>query len=288
MSDDRDKKALVSAEDILGASRPATKLLEVISNATGVLYEPTRIRRKAKAERDAQLIAAETRVEITEIERRGLERLVREEGRKQQNVESIIEKAIPEINNNSNPEDVDPDWFMYFVDNAKKISNEEVQNVWSRILSGEVNSPRSFSKRTLSTLGNLSQNEAKIFESVCRFFVIGLNHPVIFNDEEIYTKCGLNYIALKSLEEAGLIEFNSITGFQANISPDGDGERIVLGYFDTIIILNSVKSLQIGQVRLAVSGQELQPIVHVASVDGFVSHIVEKWREHGTEIVARK
>lgn len=37
-----------------GLSEPGTKLIEKISDAIGVLYEPTRIRKKAKAEAEAK------------------------------------------------------------------------------------------------------------------------------------------------------------------------------------------------------------------------------------------
>ena len=38
--------------------KPIDTLIHKISDATGVLYEPTRIRRKAKAESDAAIISA--------------------------------------------------------------------------------------------------------------------------------------------------------------------------------------------------------------------------------------
>ncbi len=286
MPDNSDKKTLISVEDVAGVAAPATRLIDAISNATGVLYEPTRIRRKARAERDAQIIAAEARVQITEIERRGLERLAREEGHKQKNIESIIYKAISDIDNQSKPENVDPDWFMHFMDNAKKVSNEEIQNIWSRILSGEVNSPRSFSKKTLTILSELPQKEARLFESVCKFVVDELDNPVILSvGEGIYADHDLNFSTLKSLEEYGLIEYDAIAGFFINVPTKNKIKPLILTYFRSNITFSSLKDvLKTGQVRFTASGRELQSIVRVQPVNNFIDYLVEQWKEHGAAI----
>ena len=63
-------------------AKPATVLIKKISDATGVLYEPTRIRRKAKAEADASKTKALIDLEIENIQNRALNRLVNEEIKK--------------------------------------------------------------------------------------------------------------------------------------------------------------------------------------------------------------
>jgi hypothetical protein len=45
-----DGNSLVSLGNIGDLSKPATVLVEKICNAVGVVYEPTRIKRKARAE----------------------------------------------------------------------------------------------------------------------------------------------------------------------------------------------------------------------------------------------
>lgn len=44
--------------DQKGLSEPVTKLVDTVSSGVGILYEPTRIRRKARAEADAAIILA--------------------------------------------------------------------------------------------------------------------------------------------------------------------------------------------------------------------------------------
>ncbi|MCA1626178.1 MAG: DUF2806 domain-containing protein [Acidobacteria bacterium] len=99
-----DETSLVNIGDL---AKPVTTLIEKIADATGVLYEPRRIRKRAKAEANAELIKAESQIEITALQRRALSRFVQEEGKKQENIEDITEEAIPLLNENSTPENIE-------------------------------------------------------------------------------------------------------------------------------------------------------------------------------------
>ena len=61
-------------------SKPATVLIERVSDAVGGIAKPWQIKRVAKAETKADMIRAQARVEISEMEERALIRMVREEG----------------------------------------------------------------------------------------------------------------------------------------------------------------------------------------------------------------
>ena len=86
--------------------KPIDTLIHKISDATGVLYEPRRIRRRAKAESEAAIISAkaeaaadiikaESEIEITDLHRRAAQRLIQEEAKRQKNIEDIIDKTDP-------------------------------------------------------------------------------------------------------------------------------------------------------------------------------------------------
>ena len=60
-------------------SKPATVLIEKVSSAIGVLYEPTRIRKEAEAKADAALIEAQSRIVIGDMERRAMVRFIIEQ-----------------------------------------------------------------------------------------------------------------------------------------------------------------------------------------------------------------
>src|SRR5262245_10262262 len=96
--------------DLGNLSKPVNTLIERISDAIGVLYEPRHIRLIAQAEADADKIRAVGRIEVTDLERRALQRLIHEEAQKQENIENITRLALPEVSNDAKPEDIQKDW----------------------------------------------------------------------------------------------------------------------------------------------------------------------------------
>ncbi len=134
-------------------TKPATVLIEKISNAVGVLWEPNQIRRVAQAKADAAMTLAKSDIEIDEVQRRVAHRFVEEETRKQLNMESIVGKAIGDVDPNAPTEDVQDDWIANFFDKCRSVSDDDMQRLWSRILSGEANTPGSFSRKTVNLAG---------------------------------------------------------------------------------------------------------------------------------------
>jgi hypothetical protein len=69
-------------------TKPATVLIEKISEAIGGIFRPSQIRRIADAEAQAEKIKAISQIEITDLQRRAMYRFFSEEAKKQQNIES--------------------------------------------------------------------------------------------------------------------------------------------------------------------------------------------------------
>lgn len=75
-------------------AKPAVVLIEKVSDAVGGIAKPWQTKRVARAEAEAEKIAALAKIEISELERRALQRMVREEAIKQENIEKITEGAV--------------------------------------------------------------------------------------------------------------------------------------------------------------------------------------------------
>ena len=57
------------------------------------------------------------------------------------NMEGITAKALPLLNENAGPDSMDNDWIVNFFDKSRIVSDDEMQNLWSRVLAGEANAP---------------------------------------------------------------------------------------------------------------------------------------------------
>jgi len=131
-------------------TKPATVLIEKISEAIGGIFRPHQIRRIAEAEAEASRIKTVSEIEITDLQRRAIQRFFSEEAKKQQNIESITAMALPQLAEHASPENIEDDWITNFFDKCRLISDLDMQTLWSRLLSGEANSPGRFSKRTIN------------------------------------------------------------------------------------------------------------------------------------------
>jgi len=263
-------------------SKPADTLIKKVSGAVGVIFEPYQITRVAKAEAKADLIKAESEIQITDLRRRALRRLVEEETKHQSNIENITLKALPQLDDTGDPSQIEDDWITYFFDKCRIVSDDEMQNLWSRVLSGEANVPGTYSKRTVNFLSDLDKADAKFFSNLCGFgWTIGIVMPLIFDYQaDIYDNKEITFNSLIHLESIGLIQFNNLSGFVIQSLP----QKISVSYYDQVLELSFAKEtdneLNLGKVVLTKIGQELAPICGSKPVDGFMDYVKDQWKDH--------
>jgi hypothetical protein len=277
MSDDG---ALINIGEL---SRPAKVLIEKISDAIGGIFRPYQIRRIAQAEAEAEKIRTISQVELSQLQYRAISRFFAEEAKKQANMESITEKAISQLEEGAKPEDVEEDWLANFFDKCRLITDDQMQLLWARILSGEANSPGRYSKRTVSLLGSLDKNDAELFRALCSFgWQIGNLVPLIYDvQDRIYTERGLTFAALQRLDEIGLVSFGVLTGYRLMKLP----RDVIVSYYGERVLLRfqnqDGNEINLGHVLLSKTGQELAPICGSTKCAGFKEYVTAKWSSMG-------
>jgi hypothetical protein len=278
MSDDN-SRSLVNLGNL---SKPADTLIKKVSSAVGGLFAPYQVKRMAKAEAEASLISANAEIEVTDLHRRAMHRFVEEEASRQKNMEDITEQAISDLGDDSDPSEVDDDWISNFFEKARIVSDKEMQELWSKVLSGEANRPGSYSRRTVNLIADLDKNDALLFSRLCSYgWMVGNIVPLVFDvQDEIYNSNGINFDSLSHLETLGLIRFNNIAGFSRLKLP----KRFAVMYYGRPLQLEmeheSDNKLNLGNVLLTQAGQELAPVCGSKPVDGFFEYVQEKWKKH--------
>ena len=266
-------------------SKPATALIEKVSGAVGGFYKPWQMRRVAKAEVDVDRIKALSKIELTELDERALQRLVDEEAKKQSNIESIIGRSLPQLNEGAKPDEMEEDWITYFFNKCRLVSDEEMQSIWARILAGEANAPGTFSKRSVIFMESLDKQDAILFTKLCAFnWIFGDIQPLIADPTaEIYSKNGITFSDLKHLDTIGLISFQSIA-YQRSGFP----QTTVAVYKNAAYTFKFSKKkdniLNLGNVILTNIGRELASICVPETVAGFDEYVIEEWKKKGVKI----
>ncbi len=265
-------------------SEPAKVLIEKISEGLGGYFKPYQIKRVAKAEAEAEIIKAKAQIEVTDLQRRALGRFVVEEAKKQDNIEKITEKAIPQLENSATPQDVEDDWITNFLDKCRIISDDEMQSLWAKVLAGESNSPGSYSKRTVNFLGSLDKGDARLFTALCGFaWLLGDVVPLIYGffEEPIYNDQHIDFNTLSHLDDIGLVNFDAVASFERVKLP----KKAIVAYYGINLNVDFKKEsdnrLELGNILLTAMGQQLAPISGSKPVDGFQDYVINKWANKG-------
>ncbi len=261
--------------------KPATILVEKVSDAVGGLFLPWQIRRVAEANVQADVITATGQIHITDLHRRAAARFVREEAQKQLNMESITRQALPLLSETATPSEMANDWITNFYDKCRLVSDEEMQKLWAHLLAAEANSPGEYSKRTVNLLASLDKEDAVLFTSLCSFvWLLPLANPLIYDEQaEIYKSAGLQFARLTHLDAIGLISFNASADIGIFDYPE---PRIASYYGEPVHLLFADKpDFRIGKVIFTKSGRELARICSSPPAPLFKQYVIDLWREFG-------
>lgn len=176
------------------------KLGEVISHALGGTARGERKMAEAKAY--AAELEARTKNKVALIEAQGQEALASyvaaKESRKLRNTIAVIEKTQSHFTEGEKVSDepVDEGWKNRFFNIVEEISDEELREIWGRVLAGEIKKPKSYSLRTLETLRNLTKDEASIIVKAASFTI---------RNECVYKNGALSLSEKLLLQEIGLM-----------------------------------------------------------------------------------
>lgn len=225
--------------------KPLEKLIEVVSNGIGTLYRPRKIRKEADAQAYAIKVLEKAKaegsadamlIEVDTAERIG-QRMVAQEIRRQNNIDTVVEAAAEDLNGKEvSDEPVNEDWATRFFGIVQDVSQKEMKAIWAKILAKEIERPSSYSMRTLEVLRNISFAEAELFVKLSEF-VLKNRGCFVFNDEDILDKYGLQYRELATLREAGLLQTGELVTRTYSATP-GDTKRNYIVYGDKIIVLS--------------------------------------------------
>lgn len=130
---------------------------------------------------------------------------VADEVRKQVNVTRALlhaEEALEDGKKEPPNESVNDEWLYRWRESASQVSTEELQNLWGRVLAGEVSAPGSYSLRTLEFLRNLSKEEAQAINRLSQFRI---GSAIYREAPEILDSEGVTFGFLLSMQQLGIV-----------------------------------------------------------------------------------
>lgn len=215
------------------------KLLDYCASGVGAIGGPMLARCKARAEADALRIKAQGQADairlITDAQtdaRQGFEvvpssiqgeidirneiqsRLSFQEKKRQGNIEAVVGMTAEEVGaKDVQNHEIDHDWTARFFADVQDVSSEKMQQIWAKILAGEVETPGRTSMQTLSILRNMSQGDAELFERIANFII---GDFVLHDDSTVEISGFPEYSELLKLSHHNLLHIG--TGLNKNFN----------------------------------------------------------------------
>lgn len=190
-----------------------------------------------------------------------MQRIEFQERKRLANIVSVVANAAEELSDKDvTDHEPDHDWTARFFDSVQDVSSEHMQNLWAKVLSGEVETPGRTSLRTLDTLRNMTKRDAELFEGIAGYVIEG---EFIFYNSEVENRHRiLSGYSLVYLEDCGLV--NIVPSLAKSIIWKGDNEVELPYHGSTLLIVRRegvYDNLEIPTVLLTIAGRELLGIV---------------------------
>lgn len=233
--------------------------------------------RKVDAENAANLARLEGEEQVANY-------IIAREKRKMNNAKSVVQLAQTQFAKEEqvSKEQVNQDWVNRFFTIVEDVSDIEMQQLWARILAGEVKKPKSYSLRTLEVLRNMTKEEANLFVKATSYMLD--NDSII-----IEPNYSLSLEEMLMLSDIGLINNESLTVTypikkQSSLSYIKVDEHFGVGIYNPD---REVIRLEFNIKSLTIAGRELVKLIDRTTSDSVYQCIVENCKNRQCKAVVK-
>lgn len=290
---------LISAK---GEARAQKALAESQANTMQIIS-------KAQADARSNLISSDAVVEGEVTFGDLVDHRIRfQEQKRQSNIESVVRQAALELGDQEvQDHEPDHDWTARFFNEVQDVSSEKMQQLWAKILAGEVERPGSTSVKTLGILKNLDRATATLFGKLCSVCISSSPDGINFDDARVpflgdYSEgnalrgYGLDFRNLNVLSEHGLInpEYNTWHDYRSSTGldlPHSQTVHIPFCFQGKHWVLVSTRPREPGQefrlsgVSLTKSGRELSRVVDLEPVEQYRLALIKYFEQKNFQMV---
>jgi len=195
----------------------------------------------------------------------------------QSNREKIAKAALDDLSKEGvesadvASEGVSEDWMNHFSAHAEKVSSEQMQNLWAKILAGQIRKPGEFSLSTLRMMSELDQNIATKFANFIDHEIGG--SVILYNNGAPQKSSSVNK-ELLDLESFGFISGVS-GGFSKTLKARQDGTVMVpYGNFLIVVYLKEgLKEIVLPSLPLTNTGKQILSVSVRKTPSQMVEHL---------------
>lgn len=185
------------------------------------------------------------------------------------NQNDVLKLALESMDSNADPYNVDDDWLATYMDKVKMISDLDFQLMWSKILVGEIESPGSFSIRTLENLKRMSKRDAEtLLKLAAVSFYVG-NSAYISNK----LPAGIKLEDIMRVAECGLMSETSVN-LSVKVGTNQKANIYTKNIFGNIEVKEHQElTIDLSVYCFTISGVELLSAINYESDDNMIKEL---------------
>jgi uncharacterized repeat protein (TIGR03899 family) len=225
------------------------------------------------------------------IEDRTVKRARLSQLRKQKNIESIMQKTLGYCAKFEIGQRTDYDWLSRYIALSEEISNPTMQDLWAKILAGELTSPGSFSFKALQIFKDMSIYDAKLLAKACSLAIKDPNkkgfrlisgvyqQPGLLNffSKQRQQYCNLSHFGLNYADLLALAENHLIYLQESESSLIGKGHTLQFDYNGLTLKLTAKKAnVSLQFYKFTPLGAELAHLITDKSNEEFFDYLKNK------------
>ena len=206
--------------------------------------------------------------------------MVANEFGKSGNLSSCLSFARDAVGDDFDASGIDHSWFLKWSGHASEQSDDEMRRIWGQLLSGELEQPGSFSKRTMSILSDMSGAEARSFRHLCGVCIKrrldGRKPQMIYYPFNIPNELALEPQEADSLRALGLTTLSGSNGVMSAMSIRFSDKPTILkiGKCAYSVTSEHACSIEVASDPLTSYGQELSTLCDIGTYDGFEQYVM--------------
>jgi hypothetical protein len=195
-------------------------------------------------------------------------------------------------NHTGGPPEAKPsdEWLLRWQDGAGQATDEQAQDLWGRILAGEIEDPGKFSMRTMDFLRSLSKEEAALISTAARYKFHGrLFRP---NNWDFYESRELSFSALLELQDLGIISAVDSLGLTVTYSSTDDLPLVQILPFNQHLLIATATgpgiSLTISHIPFTKLGSCIASLSQHEDDMQYISLVRDEILTQGFEVAAHR
>lgn len=271
-----------------GSDKLVRTFADILGDMGNFLLSERGFERKLRRTNQKRLSEAKTEIEILslkdeyeiELAKRTAKRLILEEMQNQENFEDIAKNSIKFLPEKISDKPVDKTWARKFFDKSKMISDEDIQEYWSKVLAGEITDPGTYSLKSLNILEEMDKEDIILFQKICN--VVINKHIFYYEFEPFMNELSISYDELKHLAYLGLLNAETFNSTSFNLDLDKiDSSIFNFNYDNDIYTFQPMKSGNFSiqnSLFLTKSGFELSKLNIKNYPLKFVEYIIKKFK----------